>query len=81
MPMESKDTTSKKRGTGKVSRQAKENIQAVFVRLGGTAAMARWAKKNLGEFYTKIYARMIPHEMTGPDGKDLFGKVERVILK
>jgi len=81
MQAESKAATPKKRGIGKVGAQAKENIQAVFVKLGGTAAMARWAKKNQDEFYTKIYARMIPHEMTGPDGKDLFGKVERVILK
>lgn len=78
--MESKTATHKKRGAGKVSAQAKENITAVFVKLGGTAAMARWAKRNPDEFY-RIYARMIPHEMTGPDGRDLFGKVERVILK
>jgi len=46
---------------------AKENIQAVFVRLGGTAAMARWAGTNKNEFY-KIYARLIPNEVTGLDG-------------
>jgi len=48
----------------KVSGQAKENISAVFVRLGGTAEMARWAKGNPTEFY-KLYARLIPVEHTG----------------
>lgn len=51
----------------KVSGQAKENIQAVFVRLGSTAAMAEWAKENQTEFY-KIYARLLPHELTGQGG-------------
>ena len=51
----------------KLSGQAKENIQAVFVRLGGTAAMAKWAQENQTEFY-KIYSRLLPHEMTGKDG-------------
>lgn len=51
-----------------ISGQAKENIAAVFVRLGGTAAMARWAKRNQSEFYTRIYPRILPHELTGVGG-------------
>lgn len=51
----------------KISGQAKENIQAVFVRLGSTAAMAEWAKENKSEFY-KIYARLLPIEGPGNDG-------------
>lgn len=51
----------------KMSGQAKENIQAVFVRLGGTAAMAKWANENQTEFY-KIYSRLLPHEVSGPNG-------------
>ena len=59
---------------------AKDNIAAVFTRLGGTAAMARWAKKNQSEFY-RLYARLIPHEHTGPDGAPIqFQKIERVII-
>lgn len=41
------------------TRSALENIQAVFVRLGSTAAMAAWARKNETEFY-RIYARLLP---------------------
>jgi hypothetical protein len=44
--------------------QVKENIVAVFTRLGGTAAMADWARENLTEFY-KLYGRLIPSEVIG----------------
>ena len=47
----------------KIGAQAKENIVAVFTRLGGTAAMAEWARKNQTEFY-RPYARLIPSEAT-----------------
>jgi hypothetical protein len=45
----------------KFPQDAKENVVAVFVRLGGTAAMAEWAKKNLSDFY-RIYAKLVPVE-------------------
>ena len=56
----------------KLSGLAKENISAVFIRLGGTAAMAKWAKENLTEFY-RIYARLLPVEthLSDSDGKPL----------
>jgi hypothetical protein len=47
----------------KLGAQAKENIVAVFTRLGGTAAMAAWAQRNQTEFY-RLYARLIPSEST-----------------
>lgn len=58
----------------KISGMAKENIAAVFVRLGGTAAMARWAKKNQTEFY-RLYGRLLPHEVTGENGGPVQAKV------
>ena len=58
----------RKRGTpNRVSATVKENILAVFTRIGGTAAMARWATKNPTEFY-KIYAKLLPTQITGEDG-------------
>ena len=57
---------------------AKDNVQAVFTRLGGTAAMARWAKRNQTEFY-RLYARLIPAEMVGPGGAPLQFTVVPVI--
>jgi hypothetical protein len=53
------------RGTpNKMGATAKENIIAVFTRLGGTAQMAEWAKDNLTDFY-RLYARLIPQEVSG----------------
>lgn len=44
-----------------------------FDRLGGVDRLVRWAQAddNLGDFY-KLYARLIPMEVTGKDGADLF---------
>lgn len=61
----------------KIPQAAKENIAAVFVRLGGTAEMARWAKDNLTEFY-KLYARLVPTEQRlggSEDAPPIQGKV------
>ena len=35
----------------------------MFTRLGGTAAMAAWARRNQAEFY-RLYARLITDEST-----------------
>ena len=53
----------KKGSVNKIGTQAKDNIIAVFTRLGGTAAMAKWAKDNQTEFY-RLYARLIPTDVT-----------------
>jgi hypothetical protein len=63
-----------------ISGLAKENIAAVFVKLGSTAAMARWAKKNQSEFY-RIYARLLPHEVVGAGGGAIVVEtIKRVIV-
>lgn len=61
----------------KVSAQAKENIIAVFTRLGGTRAMAEWAEENKTEFY-KIYSKMLPAEMKLDGSLDMSVTVEVV---
>ncbi len=48
----------------KVGETAKDNILAVFNRLGGTDKMAKWAEENLTEYY-RLYARLIPTEVSG----------------
>ena len=58
----------------KIGAQVKENVVAVFTRLGGTAGMAAWAERNKSEFY-RLYARLIPTEsvaeITFRDASDL----------
>lgn len=41
---------------------AKENVLAVFNRLGGTHAMAEWAKANQSEFY-RLYGKLVPQQV------------------
>jgi hypothetical protein len=47
---------------GSIGATAKENIIAVFTRLGGTAAMAEWAKENQTDFY-RLYAKLVPQQV------------------
>ena len=58
---------SRKGSPNKLSGLAKDNIAAVFNRLGGTANMAKWAEENQTDFY-KIYARLLPVQVTGEGG-------------
>ena len=55
---------------------AKENIIAVFTRIGGTAEMAKWAKANQTEFY-KLYGRLVPveNQVSSPNGGPVEHKV------
>jgi UV DNA damage repair endonuclease len=53
----------RKAGTpNKATALAKDNILAVFNRIGGTAAMAEWAIENKTEFY-RLYSKLIPVDM------------------
>ena len=54
----------------KISGTAKENVLAVFTRLGGTAEMARWANRNKTEFY-RMYSKLLPLEGPGDLGEHI----------
>lgn len=61
--------------------RAKQVFQEAFDGLGGVEALIAWARKNKTEFY-RHYARLIPHEVSGPDGgpikvEDTFGAAVR----
>lgn len=68
---------SRKGIPNKMGKTAKENIVAVFTRLGGTAEMAKWARENLTEFY-KLYGRLIPVEshLSGEGGGPMKHAIE-----
>lgn len=71
----------RKKGTpNKLNATAKENIQCVFTRLGGTAAMAEWAKENKTEFY-KLYGRLLPHELTGENGSPITVVIDKSLAR
>lgn len=66
-----KKTGGRQKGSeNRLTGLAKDNIAAVFNRLGGTAGMAAWAEENKTEFY-RLYARLIPVQLTGEGGGPL----------
>ena len=70
-------TGGRKKGTpNRISGAVKENIIAVFEQTGGQKAMADWATKNRTEFY-RLYGRLLPHEVTTPDGSGGFSFIVR----
>jgi hypothetical protein len=57
-------TGGRRRGTpNKLTKSAKEAFGFAFDAIGGTRALADWAKDNATEFY-KLYARLIPVDLT-----------------
>ena len=56
-------TGGRQKGTpNKVNATVKDNVLAVFNRLGGTSQMAIWATENQTEFY-RLYSKLIPSEV------------------
>lgn len=56
----------------KTTAAVKEALTLAFKGLGGVPALVKWAKtpENRGEFY-KLWAKMLPQELTGADGAAL----------
>jgi hypothetical protein len=46
----------------KVTRTTRENIEQVFLMLGGVKAFRDWAEKEPTDFY-KIYSRLLPRDI------------------
>lgn len=61
---------SRKGKPNKTTAAAREAFQLAFDGAGGVDGLTSWAKDNQGEFY-KLYARLIPTELTGKDGAPL----------
>lgn len=75
-------TGGRQQGTpNKVTANVKDNIIAVFNKLGGTSAMAEWAQDNQTQFYN-MYSKLIPFKIEGDSDNPLtiITKVELVPL-
>ena len=55
----------------KQTKAVKECVLKAFEHIGGVQNLAKWAMENQGEFYTKMYIKVMPTEVTGPDGEDI----------
>lgn len=62
----------------KTTAAVKEALTLAFKGLGGVPALVKWAKtaENRGEFY-KLWAKMLPQEVTGADGQDFIIRIVR----
>ena len=69
----------------RATRAVKETIAGAADALGGMERLVEWAQsdpKNESAFWTNIYPRLLPKEMTGAEGSALFpAKVEVVAVK
>lgn len=69
-----KKTGGRQKGTpNKVSRAVKDDVIAVFERLGGVEHMEEWARNNPGDFYKTLFKALVPRpmEVSGPEGGPL----------
>lgn len=66
----------------KTTKAAKEAIALAAEGLGGTDRLIDWCKEdplNERAFWTTIYPKLIPHEVSGPDGGPL--QIQEVVRK
>lgn len=64
----------KKGEPNKITGATKEAIALAAEQLGGVARLVAWAKEdplNERAFWTQMFKGLLPHEVTGADGKDL----------
>lgn len=64
----------------KTTTKVKEALVAVYAKRGGDKALLAWSQENPTEFY-KLWGRMLPQEVTGADGADLFEGLTREIVR
>ena len=64
-------TGGRRKGTpNKTTASMKAAFFEVFEKLGGVDALMKWAAANPTDF-RKFYARLLPHEVSGPDGSEI----------
>lgn len=66
----------------KINKAAKDAIADAAEALGGSARLVDWVKEdplNERAFWSTIYPKLIPHEVSGPDGGPL--QIQEVVRK
>lgn len=63
----------------KTTATVKAALQNVYDKKGGDKALLAWAKDNETEFY-KLWGRMLPQEVSGPDGEAI-KTVHEIVLR
>jgi hypothetical protein len=73
-PPKGKSNNPKGKPVGTKSRQTvavKQCILNAFEHIGGVKNLVKWAQENETEFYTKMWVKVMPQEITGEDGEDI----------
>lgn len=65
----------KKGVLNKSTAAVKEALRLAFQGIGGVPELQAWAKDNQTEFY-KLWAKMLPLEISGPDGGPIQGAID-----
>lgn len=74
-------TGGRQKGTpNRVTKTAREAFMFAAEKIGGAERLARWAEQNETEFF-KLYARLIPQEVTGEEGQALIPAVVKHIYE
>lgn len=75
----------RRKGTpNKVTAKAKDAIALAAAGLGGAKRLQEWAQEdpaNERAFWTQIYTKLVPHEVTGEDGKALLPTVVKHVIQ
>lgn len=78
-------TGGRVKGTpNKVTVAAKDAIAAAAEGLGGTDRLIKWAKEdpiNERAFWSSIYPKLLPLQVTGADGGPVITRIERHIIE
>ena len=63
----------------KQTRAVKQCILNAFEDIGGVANLAAWAEANQTDFYTKMWVKVMPTEITGEDGGDITVTINKIV--
>lgn len=66
------------------TKKAYEAIEAAFDAIGGVKALTQWARENQSDFYKVIYPKIIPVQLSGPDGDAIpvaITEIKRTIVR
>lgn len=62
-------TGGRQKGTpNKATVSVKQAILLAADGIGGHEALMEWGRSNPTEFWTRVYTRLLPTEISGPDG-------------
>lgn len=82
MPPKGKSNNPDGKPKGTKNRQTvavKQCILNAFESIGGVKNLVKWAQANEGEFYTKMYIKVMPTEVTGEDGGDIQITIKKIV--